>query len=78
MSRAAKKEDDFAHMMLERTGNYVGTAIAGVINLLNIEKIVIGGEIMQAEHLVLDAIIRRAKKSLLLRRLQLLKLSKAN
>lgn len=60
--KAAKKEDDFARMMLERTGNYVGTAIAGVINLLNIEKIVIGGEIMQAEHLVLDAIISRAKE----------------
>jgi glucokinase len=59
---AAKNEDDFAQMMLERTGNYVGTAIAGVINLLNIEKIVIGGDIMQAEHFVLEAIILRAKK----------------
>lgn len=59
---AAKNEDDFAVMMLERTGNYIGTAIAGVINLLNIETIVIGGEIMQAEHLVLDAIIERAEK----------------
>ncbi len=49
-------------MMLERTGNYVGAAIAGVINLLNIEKIVIGGEIMEAGHLVLDAIIQRAKE----------------
>lgn len=60
--KAAENEDDFAQMMLERTGNYVGTAIAGVINLLNIEKIVIGGEIMQAGHLVLDAIIHRAKE----------------
>lgn len=60
--RAAQNRDDFARMMLERTGNYVGTALAGVINLLNVEKIVVGGEIMQAEHLVLDAIIRRAGK----------------
>ena len=60
--RAAQNRDDFARMMLERTGMYVGTALAGVINLLNVEKIVIGGEIMQAEHLVLDAIIRRADK----------------
>ncbi len=49
-------------MMLERTGNYVGAAIAGVINLLNIEKIVVGGEIMKAGHLVLDAIIHRARE----------------
>ena len=60
--REAKNNDDFAQMMLKRTGMYVGTAIAGVINLLNIEKIVIGGEIMQAEHLVLNAIIQRARE----------------
>lgn len=59
---AAEKEDDFAEMMLVRTGNYVGTAIASVINLLNIEKIVIGGEIMQARRLVLEAIIQRARE----------------
>lgn len=60
--REAKEGDDFAILMLERTGIYVGTAIAGVINLLNIEKIVIGGEIMQAEGLVLDSIINRARE----------------
>ncbi len=58
---AAEREDDFAQMMLERTGMYIGTAIASVINLLNIEKIVIGGEIMKSRHLVLDAIIARAR-----------------
>jgi glucokinase len=59
---AAEREDDFAQMMLERTGRYVGTALAGVINLLNIEKIVVGGEITQAKHLVLDAIKDRARE----------------
>lgn len=60
--REAKLGDSFAQMMLERTGMYVGMAIASVINLLNVEKIVVGGLIMQAEHLVLDAIIRRARE----------------
>lgn len=60
--REAQNNDDFSQMMLRRTGFYVGTAIAGVVNLLNIEKIVVGGEIMQAEHLVLDAIIHRARE----------------
>ncbi|MCD9185515.1 MAG: ROK family protein [Pyrinomonadaceae bacterium] len=58
----AVHEDDFAQMMLQRTGAYVGTAIAGVINLLNIERIVVGGEIMEAKHIVLEAIIERAKE----------------
>jgi glucokinase len=60
--KAAKNGDGFAQMMLQRTGNYVGTAIAGVINLLNVEKIVIGGAIMHAEALVLDSIINRARE----------------
>ncbi len=60
--REAKREDDFAQLMLERTGFYVGTAIAGVINLLNIERIVIGGEIMEAGRFVLDPIISRARE----------------
>jgi glucokinase len=59
---AAENGDDFAGLMLERTGSYVGTAIATVINLLNIEKVVIGGEIMHAGHLVLDSVIRRARE----------------
>lgn len=59
---AARKQDDFARLMLERTGVYVGTAIASVINLLNVERIVVGGEIMQAGSLVLDAVIKRAKE----------------
>ena len=60
--RAAEKQDDFAALMLQRTGNYVGTAVASVINLLNIEKVIIGGEIMQAGQVVLDSIIRRARE----------------
>ena len=59
---AANAEDDFARLMLERTGRYVGTGIASVINLLNIERIVVGGDIMQAKNLVLDAVIERARE----------------
>jgi len=59
---AAEKNDDFAQLMLHRTGSYVGTAIASVINLLNIEKIVVGGAIMRAQNVVLKAITERAKE----------------
>lgn len=59
---AAKNEDDFALLMLERTGTYVGTAVASVINLLDIERIVVGGEIMRAGSVVLDAILQRAQE----------------
>lgn len=59
---AAAQGDDLARMMLERTGEYIGTALASVINLLNIERIVFGGSIMEPPHLVLDSVVRRAKE----------------
>lgn len=60
--REANNGDSFAQMMLERTGMFVGTGVASVINLLNIEKIIIGGQVMEAENFVLNAIIERAKE----------------
>jgi glucokinase len=48
--------------MLERTGMYIGTAIASVINLMNVERIVVGGEITHARHLVIDSIVNRARE----------------
>jgi glucokinase len=59
---AANGGDAFSGMMLERTGSYIGTAIANVINLLNIEKIVIGGEVMETRDIVLAAINKSAKE----------------
>jgi glucokinase len=60
--QAANEGDDFAVMMLERTGMFVGTAVASVINLLNIERIVIGGEILSAAAPVVKGITDRAQE----------------
>lgn len=59
---AADDGDDFARLMLDRTGLYIGSAIASVINLMNIERIVVGGEIMHARHFVIDSIVNRARE----------------
>lgn len=60
VAREARNGDDFALLMIERTGRYIGTAIASVINLLNLERIVLGGGVMEAGDLILDPIIREA------------------
>jgi glucokinase len=60
IAREAKNGDDFALLMIERTGKYIGAAVASVINLLNIERIVLGGGVMEAGELILKAIIREA------------------
>lgn len=62
VAHEAKNGDDFSLMMIERTGKYIGTGVASVINLLNIGKIVMGGEVMDAGKLLLDPIIQEAKR----------------
>jgi glucokinase len=58
VAHAAREGDDFALMMLERTGRHIGQGLAAVINLLNIERIVLGGVIMEAGELLLEPVIR--------------------
>ena len=58
--REANNGDDFAAMMIERTGRQIGTAVASVINLLSIERIVLGGGVMEAGDLILKPIIEEA------------------
>jgi glucokinase len=62
ITREARNGDDFALLMIERTGRYIGTAIAAIINLLNVERIILGGIVMEAGELLLDPIIREARR----------------
>jgi len=59
---AVRAEDDLAVMMMERTGTYIGVAIANVINLLNVPTIVLGGHTMLAGDALLDSIVRTARE----------------
>jgi glucokinase len=62
VAREAMNDDDFSLMMIERTGKYIGTGVATVINLLNIECIVLGGGVMDAGDLILKPVIEEAKR----------------
>ena len=62
VAREAKNGDDFSIMMLERTGKWIGTAVASMINLLSIERIILGGGIMEAGDLILNSIIEEARQ----------------
>jgi glucokinase len=62
VAHEANEGDDFAMMMIERTGKYIGTGVANVINLLNIERIVLGGGVMDAGQLILNPIIQEVKR----------------
>ncbi len=62
LAHEASNGDDFSAMMIERTGKYIGTGVASVLNLLNIERIVLGGGVMDAGDLILKPIIQEAKR----------------
>lgn len=62
IAHEARNGDDFAALMMARTGRYIGTAIAAVINLLNTERVVLGGGVMDAGELILNPVIEEARR----------------
>jgi glucokinase len=58
---AAQAGDDLAVLMMQRTGHFIGLAVADVINLLNLSMIVIGGATAARQFLV-PAIIEEARR----------------
>lgn len=62
LAHEATNGDDFSIMMVERTGKFIGTALANIINLLSIERIILGGGVMEAGDLIIKPIIQEAGK----------------
>jgi glucokinase len=62
IANEALNGDDFANLMLERTGRFIGVATAALINLLNVECILFGGDVMKAGDLILQPIIKEAAR----------------
>lgn len=59
---AASHGDELAIRVMNDTANYLGTAIANVINILNIDLIVLGGPVMAAADLLLGRIREYSSK----------------
>jgi glucokinase len=49
---AAQSGDDLARMMMERTGHFIGMAVADMINVLNLSLVVVGGALSARQFLV--------------------------
>jgi glucokinase len=56
IDKAADRGDRFAKNVWIDVGNKVGIGLAGAVNLLNIEKIVIGGGVAEAGKILFDSI----------------------
>ena len=62
IARAARNGDEMAQVMMERTGMFIGIALAAVVNLLNVQMIVLGGGVMDAGDLVLKPTIHEIRR----------------
>ena len=62
VAEAAKQGDKVALKIFERMGKYIGIGLASVVNLLNPEKIVIGGGVADAGDILFKPLIDTLKK----------------
>jgi len=62
ISKAAEKGDQAAAETYNKVGFYIGVGLAGVVNLLNLEMIVVGGGIAKAGNLILDPVRKAVKE----------------
>jgi glucokinase len=62
IAHAASEGDEMAQVMMERTGMFLGIALATVVNLLNVEMVVLGGGVMAAGDLILKPTIKETKR----------------
>lgn len=58
IAQAAAAGDPLASQVLQETGRYIGAGLAGLVNVLNPERIVIGGGVAQAGDCLLKPIER--------------------
>jgi glucokinase len=57
IAQAARQGDELSQVVLERTGRYIGIALGSVVNLLNPQLIVLGGNMMVVGDLLRQAIV---------------------
>jgi glucokinase len=62
IAHAASEGDEMSQVMMERTGMFLGIAIAAVVNLLNVEMVVMGGGVMEAGDLILKPTIKETRR----------------
>jgi glucokinase len=61
---AARAGDSFARSIMAETGLYLGVAIANIVNLLNVEKVVLGGPVMHhCEYLLETVRVEAARRA---------------
>jgi glucokinase len=59
----AQRGDRLARELFEETGKYLGIAIVNVLHMLDLERIILGGQVAQAGELLLRPTIHEVEKN---------------
>ena len=59
----AQRGDRLSRELFEETGRYLGVAIVNVLHMLDLEKIILGGQVVQAGELLLRPTIHEVEKN---------------
>lgn len=62
---AALQGDAAAGELLVNAGQYIGKAVAGIVNLLDMDEVVLGGDLLEAGEILLDSLERSFYSALL-------------
>ncbi len=62
LATAVQQGDDLARTVVEEAGTYLGLALANVINLINPQRIVLGGPVIQLGVPLLEAVQREIRR----------------
>ncbi|MFQ6083577.1 MAG: ROK family protein [Candidatus Aminicenantia bacterium] len=74
----AKKGDKTAQKAFQKAGYYLGLGLASIINLLNPEKIILGGGVMEAGDFLLKPALEEVKKRAYQKAIECCKIEKAS
>jgi glucokinase len=58
----AKKGDQLARELLEETGRYLAVSLGNVLNMLDLETIILGGQVSQAAEFFFQSTIDEVEK----------------
>jgi len=61
ISQVAKEGDEFARLILQETGKYLGVGVGSIINILNPDVVVIGGGVAGAGEILFKSVRRFAQ-----------------
>jgi len=78
ITEAAKEKDVFSVKTWEEVGTYLGIGLGGMVNVINPEKIIIGGGISKSGKFIFSPLQKELKKRTMKQHLKILKVVKAD